>query len=153
MSVEECVERVARGEAPRDVFTARGHPNVTARNQKSLEITKDPYLTKRGDCIVACCSEKAAGELAGDVLGALARGGVVVLILDTGSRWDYVIGETPMATPTSKWRIVVRKSGYIDDSTVAIHADKAASDLDRGLVAELRRGVPLRVTIGVCPTV
>jgi hypothetical protein len=153
MSVEECIEKVVRGEAPRDIFTARGHPNVTARNQKSLEITKDPYLTKRGDCIVACCSEKAAGELAGSVLSALAQSGVVVLILDTGSYWDYVIGETPMAMPTSKWRIVVRKSRYVDDSTVAIHANKAASDLDRGLVAELKRGAPLRVIIGVCSTI
>ena len=148
---EECLENVLRGVFPADVFTARGHPNITATNRKTLEITKDPYVTKRGDCIVACCSEKAAGELRRDVLRALTAPGIVVVILSTGSAWDYAAGETPRATPTSTWRIVVRKSTYVDESTIAIRAGKSAADLDRGLIRELRRGVPLKVVLGVCP--
>ncbi|MEM1597174.1 MAG: DUF371 domain-containing protein [Pyrobaculum sp.] len=147
-----CVEAVLRGEVPYDVFTARGHRNITARNARTLEITKDPYVTKRGDCIVACCSEKAAGELRSEVREALGRKGEVVVIIDAGLFFDYVLANTPGTTPTSKWRIVVRKSAYVDDSTVAILSRKAAADLDRRLVRELRSGVPVRIVVGVCPT-
>jgi hypothetical protein len=132
------------------VFLARGHINITATNRRSLEITKDPYVTRRGDCIVACCAEKAAGELRRDVLQALASRGVVLVVIEAGDVQEVVTGETPGSMPTSRWRMVVRRSRYVDDSTVAIAADKAAADLDRSLVERLRRGAPVRVTVGVC---
>ncbi|MCI4447200.1 MAG: DUF371 domain-containing protein [Pyrobaculum sp.] len=148
--MEGCLSRVLKGEAPRDVFLARGHVNITATNRQTLEITKDPYVTRRGDCIVACCAEKAAGELRRDVLQALASRGVVLVVIEAGDVQEVVTGETPGTMPTSRWRIVVRRSRYVDDSTVAIAADKAAADLDRSLVERLRRGAPVRVTVGVC---
>ena len=148
--MEGCLSRVLKGEAPRDVFLARGHINITATNRRSLEITKDPYVTRRGDCIVACCAEKAAGELRRDVLQALASRGVVLVVIEAGDVQEVVTGETPGSMPTSRWRMVVRRSRYVDDSTVAIAADKAAADLDRSLVERLRRGAPVRVTVGVC---
>ncbi|MFN7105872.1 MAG: DUF371 domain-containing protein [Pyrobaculum sp.] len=146
-----CIDAVFRQEAVLTVFTARGHPNITAKNRQTLEIAKDPYVTKRGDCIVACCAEKAAGELGGELLSALARPGKVALIIDTGNLWDYVEGLTPLATPTSTWRIVARRSTYVDNSTVAIAIDKAAAGLKRELVKMLKEGAPVRITIGVCP--
>jgi hypothetical protein len=148
--VEGCLSRVLRGEVPRDVFLARGHVNIRATNRHTLEITKDPYVTRRGDCIVACCAEKAAGELRRDVLQALASRGVVLVVIEAGDVQVVVTGETPGIMPTSRWRMVVRRSRYLDDSTVAIAADKAAADLDRSLVERLRRGSPVRVRVGVC---
>ncbi|MEM1787110.1 MAG: DUF371 domain-containing protein [Pyrobaculum sp.] len=150
--MSSCFEKVIEGEVPADVFIARGHPNITARNKRTLEITKDLYVTKRGDCVVACCAEKGAGELDREVLKALAKRGVVIVALSVGDVWDYVVGETPLATPTSNWRIVARKSRYVESSTVAVSINKAAVDFDRGLVARLRESVPVRVIIGVCPT-
>ncbi|MFN3803771.1 MAG: DUF371 domain-containing protein [Pyrobaculum sp.] len=146
-----CIDAVFRQEALHTVFTARGHPNVTAKNRQTLEITKDPYVTKRGDCIVACCAEKAAGELGEELLHALARPGRVALIIDTGSVWDYVEGLTPLTAPTSTWRIVARRSAYVDSSTVAIAINKAAAGLRRELVKILKEGAPVRITIGICP--
>ncbi|KUO85763.1 MAG: hypothetical protein AT709_05205 [Caldivirga sp. MG_3] len=46
-----------------DVVWARGHVNVMATHRNTLEITRDDYVTKRGDCIVACCADKAALDL------------------------------------------------------------------------------------------
>jgi len=146
----DCLHRVLRGEAPSDVFLARGHANITATNRRTLEITKDLYVTRRGDCIVACCAEKAAGELRREVLQALASRGVVVVVIDAGDVQEVVTGETPGVAPTSRWRMVVRKSRHVDDSTVAVSADKAAADLNKALVAKLRQGVPVRVVVGVC---
>lgn len=150
MVAADCLHRVLRGEAPSDVFLARGHANITATNRRTLEITKDLYVTRRGDCIVACCAEKAAGELRREVLQALASRGVVVVVIDAGDVQEVVTGETPGVAPTSRWRMVVRKSRHVDDSTVAVSADKAAADLNKALVAKLRQGVPVRVVVGVC---
>jgi hypothetical protein len=146
----DCLNKVLRGEAPSDVLIARGHVNVTATNRRTLEISKDPYVTRRGDCIVACCAEKAAGELRSEVLRALASRGVVVVVIDAGDVWDVVTGEAPGTAPTSTWHMVVRKSRYVDDSTLAVSADKAAADLNRALVAKLRQGAPVRVVVGIC---
>lgn len=150
MDAADCLNKVLRGEVPSDVLIARGHVNVTATNRRTLEISKDPYVTRRGDCIVACCAEKAAGELRREVLRALASRGVVVVVIDAGDVWDVVTGEAPGAVPTSTWRMVVRKSRYVDDSTLAVSADKAAADLNRALVAKLRQGAPVRVVVGIC---
>ena len=150
MDAADCLNKVLRGEAPSDVLIARGHVNVTATNRRTLEISKDPYVTRRGDCIVACCAEKAAGELRREVLRALASRGVVVVVIDAGDVWDVVTGEAPGTVPTSTWRMVVRKSRYVDDSTLAVSADKAAADLNRALVAKLRQGAPVRVVVGIC---
>ncbi len=146
-----CVDMVLNRRSPHVVFTARGHPNITAKNRRTIEITKDIYVTKRGDCIVACCSERAAGEL-GEISQYLTKPGKVVIVIDAGVVQDYVVGSTPLAIPTSMWRIVARKSTYVDDSTVAISIEKAAADLKRELLTALRRGAPVRITIGVCPS-
>ncbi|HIP58595.1 MAG TPA: DUF371 domain-containing protein, partial [Archaeoglobus profundus] len=36
----------------KEVITAWGHPNITAKHRTTLEITKDEELSIRGDCII-----------------------------------------------------------------------------------------------------
>ena len=36
-----------------EYIEAKGHPNISAKNKKTFEITKENWLTERGDCIVA----------------------------------------------------------------------------------------------------
>jgi hypothetical protein len=134
-----------------DVIVARGHPNVTASNARTLEITKDLYVTRRGDCIIACCADKAGPELARDLLDALRRPGTVRIVVEAGGIVATITGRTPLATPTNPYRLVVRRSRYVDDSTLAVEADKAAADLPRDLVSRLRDGVVVRVGISVEP--
>ena len=45
------------------VFRAWGHENVRATHRSTFEVTKDDYLTPRGDCIVGIRSEAAARDL------------------------------------------------------------------------------------------
>jgi hypothetical protein len=132
-----------------DIIIARGHQNITATNDRTLEITRDPYVTRRGDCIIACCADKAGPQLSREVLEALKRPGVVEVAIEAGGLSEVVRGETPLAAPASPYRLVIRKSRYVDDSTLAVAADKAAGDLSRELVANLKRGVVVRVVIRV----
>ncbi|HID73268.1 TPA: DUF371 domain-containing protein [Candidatus Micrarchaeota archaeon] len=46
-----------------DVVTARGHPNIRAEHETTFEVTTEPSLTPRGDCIVGVQADKAASDL------------------------------------------------------------------------------------------
>ena len=40
-----------------------GHSNVQSLHAKTLEITKDDYLTPRGDCIIGIRADKSCADL------------------------------------------------------------------------------------------
>ncbi|MCD6301577.1 MAG: DUF371 domain-containing protein, partial [Staphylothermus sp.] len=46
-----------------DVLYGRGHPNIRATHKTTLEITKEPHVTPRGDCIIAVNATKATKDL------------------------------------------------------------------------------------------
>ena len=45
------------------VFEAWGHVNVRATHRSTFEVTREPSLTPRGDCIVGVSSEVGAAGL------------------------------------------------------------------------------------------
>lgn len=121
-------------------FEARGHRNVKATHRSTLEVTKDPYLTPRGECIVAVASTKAASELPQE-FKELARldGCRIQLTIEAGGIVDTVAGYgSPTLSFTDDRSMVFRRSSYVCPKTVMVRADKAAIDLDRGLVDALR---------------
>ena len=46
-----------------DKFYAYSHANVIGSHKTTIEITKDNYLTKKGDCIVGINSSKGCIDL------------------------------------------------------------------------------------------
>jgi len=133
-----------------ETFIARGHRNIKATHRTTLEITKEPDLTPRGDCIVAVGSEKGAADLSRGLVEGLKRGAEATLVIEAGGIRETVRGRgDPRITLTHPTDIVVRKSLYVDSRTLMVKADKSASDLDRRLVEALRRGLPCRITIVV----
>ncbi|RLF12420.1 MAG: DUF371 domain-containing protein [Thermoprotei archaeon] len=123
-----------------EVFKARGHPNVKATHRSTLEITKDPYLSPRGDCIVAIAAEKAARDLSLEFKKLASReGSVITLMIEAEGLSDVVRGYgSAMMVFNDERSIVFRKSSYICGRTVMVKADKAAADLDRRLVELLK---------------
>ncbi|MGC9147920.1 MAG: DUF371 domain-containing protein [Sulfolobales archaeon] len=122
-----------------DSFRARGHSNITARHKTTLEITKESYVTKKGDCIIAIESEKSVKDLRSEIKESIKRGWFISLVIKAGNLVDYVMGlGDPRLSLEDPIRIVVRKSNYIDQKTLMIKANKAASDLNRDLVKNLR---------------
>ena len=119
---------------------AYGHENVRSSHKTTFEITKEKRLTKRGDCIIAVGATKGAKDLdlkfreaakreTTEITVAVEAGGVKEIVRAMGS------SRLLFTHPTD---LVVRKSDYVCDRTVAIRADKAASDLSRELVEKLR---------------
>ncbi len=123
-----------------EVISAHGHRNVRSSHKTTLEITKEKSLTKRGDCIIAVGATKGAKDLGPKFIeAAKGKAAKIKITVEAGGVKEVVKARgTPellLAHPTD---LVVRKSDYVCGRTVAIGADKAASDLSKELVEKLK---------------
>jgi hypothetical protein len=131
-------------------FRARGHPFVRSTHPTTLEITKDPEITPRADCIVAVSADKGAAGLGDSIRRAIHEGAEVYLLLEVGDQLFRITGmghpDLPLTHPRD---MVFRKSNYICPRTVFVSADKASIDLPRRFVKLLRNPLSqVAVTIG-----
>lgn len=131
---------------------ASGHPAVRALHRTTFEITRDSFITPKGDCIVGISANKAAIHLSSQFKSiAASNGACVIILLKCGSVIEIVRGYgSPWLSFTSETSIVVRRSSYVDGRTIAVNSDKAAAHLNRELVKELRLGKPLTVLLAAC---
>jgi hypothetical protein len=133
-------------------FIAWGHELIKASHKKTFEITKDEYLTERGDCIIAIKSEKACSDLDAEVVKIIKNDeSLVKITLECQGIHEEVLAHGSSKLLLSNNRsIVVRKSDYIDDRTLAIKANKAAADFDRSFIRIIsKRDSKIMVTIEV----
>lgn len=134
----------------RETIIAHGHENVTATHRTTFEITKETHLSRDGDCIIAVGANKSLDDLSPDFKENLRKDGarITVLIEATGvTEIVTAIGNSRLALmhPTD---IIIRKSGYVCNRTLAIHANKAANELSRELVNRSRNpNQKIRITL------
>ncbi len=133
----------------RYVFYARGHPNVSSRHRSTLEVTREKEIGERADCIIGVASSASMRDFPEELKKAIAREDATVkLVLRTRNVEEEVRGRGhPRLTLDHPTDIVCRKSRYICERTLMIGADKAACDLKRELIEDLKRGSDLRVEI------
>ncbi|MEM0042413.1 MAG: DUF371 domain-containing protein [Thermofilaceae archaeon] len=124
---------------------ARGHPLVRATHRSTLEITCDPWLTKRGDCIIAIDADKGAMHLSPSFKRLAANDATRIIIVLVCEGLVEVIRAWGHSCLTfeSPNSLVVRRSSFIDGRTVAVKSDKAAIHLDRRMIALLQRSAEL----------
>ena len=122
------------------VFSARGHENIEATHKTTFEVTKEATLTKQGDCIIAVESTRAAADLPFEFKEAARKEGArITVTIRAGELKEIVKAKgSPQLQFTHPTDLVVRKSSYVCDRTLAIGADKAASDFSRKLVEKLK---------------
>lgn len=123
-----------------EIIYARGHPNILATHKSTLEITKENYLTKRGDCVIGINADKSVSDL-NPVLKKIIKmpQSKITLILESEGIKDEIHGSgDPRLTLSNPLSMVIRKSGYISDRTLMIYSDKAAIDIRRDLINVLR---------------
>lgn len=121
-------------------IVARGHANILATNRTTFEITKDEHLSRKGDCIVAVSADKALSQLDDDFKKKIRRDGAIltVLVEADGMIERVVASGSALLTLSHSTDIVVRKSSFISERTLAIRAEKAACDFSRKLVEKLQ---------------
>lgn len=125
----------------RETIVAFGHENIQAIHPSTLMFTKEKELSKTGDCIVGVAADKAAVDLSQSFKAKLKMPNAkLTIVIEAGSLAEtinsYGSQKLILTHPTD---IVVRKSEYISDRTLAICSDKASSDLPRALVEKLKK--------------
>lgn len=122
------------------VFSARGHENIETTHKTTFEVTKETTLTKQGDCIIAVEASKAAADLPFEFKEAARKEGAQITVtIEAGELREVVKAKgSPQLQFMHPTDLVVRKSGYVCGRTLAIRADKAASDFSRELVEKLK---------------
>jgi hypothetical protein len=120
-------------------ITFQGHINVLSLHSRTIEITKDPNLTKKGDCILGVSANKACNDLNPSLKDRLKKSSTFVkisIVVDT-----FVFELSGYGSNTLQVShghdIVLRKSNYVDSRTLAVSCDKSAFDIPRNLVSLL----------------
>ena len=123
-----------------EIIFAYGHRNIRATHESTLEITKEAELSKRGDCIIAVSANKAINDLHSEFKENLRKENArITILIEVGEPAEVVNAfGSPRLILTHRTDIVVRKSNYTCNRTLAIQADKAACDLSRKLAEKLR---------------
>jgi 16S rRNA C1402 (ribose-2'-O) methylase RsmI len=125
---------------------ARGHRNIRATHDKTIELTSEPDITARATCVVGHVS-------ATDLTALTGLRGSVTVTLRIGAVEDRITG---VANPryVGGSRAVIRRSDYRSPETFVTGADKAASGLNRQLVralADPAAQMEIIVELGVDP--
>ena len=123
-----------------ETILARGHGNILATHKTTLEITKETELSKRGDCIIAVSADKTLADLSSEFRQSLCKEKArITILIEAGNTIEIVKANgSQKLILTHPTDMVIRKSDYVCNRTLAIHADKAANDLLRKLVHELK---------------
>ncbi|MFP3143877.1 MAG: DUF371 domain-containing protein [Caldisphaera sp.] len=130
------------------VFKAYGHENVRATHKSTIEITKDNFLTTRGDCIIGIKSEVSAKDFPEWLAKDIKNNNKILVVFCTNNHCDSLIGYGDKSIMLShENKIIFRKSNYIEPATVLIKSNKAAIDLNRKLVDDLRRSEEIKIMI------
>lgn len=134
-----------------EVIWARGHGNISARHKTTLMFTRDDYVTPQGDCIVAVDADRCMGDFPEEFREKLIdqKTRIEIMIRCSGACERVVAWGHPSLSFKNPRDMVVRKSSFICDRTLAIGADKAAVDLDRRLIDELREGKEVGIEIKI----
>ena len=123
-----------------EVIHAFGHPNIKASHPTTIMLTKERMVTQRGDCIVAVAADKSVADLSKQFKNALRMPNAKLTIeLEVdglkGQINAYGSPELPLSHPND---LVIRKSEFFSDRTLAVKADKSSSDLSRAVVEKLK---------------
>ena len=124
----------------RENIVAFGHENIQAIHPSTLMFTRERHLSKTGDCVVGVAADKAVADLNQEFKEKLKRPNAkLTIIIEAEGLTEQIdaLG-SPKLILTHPTDMVIRKSSYICDRTLAIRADKSANDLPRELVEKLK---------------
>jgi len=138
----------------REIIRCRGHPCVLGTHPTTFEITCEEHLTSNGNCIIGVAAEKGCAGLSPEFRQLLSREDA---ILDTSIEANGIVVKirsrgSPHLTLDHPTDMVWRRSGFTCGRTIGICSDHVALTLPRDLIACLRQGTDMVVTLVVtCP--
>jgi uncharacterized protein len=119
--------------------TFRGHPNVKCLHKTTLEITTQPNLTVKGDCILGVCASKGCSQLHPSIKKNLCKDDFIRIQLVVEPYTIEIVGKTSTNLLLSHPHdIVMRKSNYVDARTLIIQSNMSSADIPQGMVQLLQ---------------
>lgn len=138
-----------------EFLEAKGHRDIRATHPTTFQVTKDPVVTSRGDCIIGVKATKGASDLS-DRFKQLSRSKeakiAVTLKIDGLETSAFGYGH-PKLQHTHPQDLVFRKSRFLSNRTVMIMSNLAACDIPREIVrllADPRTKVEVALKVEVC---
>ncbi|MAG91464.1 hypothetical protein CMO83_02210 [Candidatus Woesearchaeota archaeon] len=116
-------------------FYAYGHPNILGTHKTTLEFTKDGEITLKGDCIIGVKSDFELDKIKELIKGS--KNNKIKIIIEIKDKKEEINAELNPRF-NSNVELVIRKTGFVSERTLAINADKAAIDLDKDLINHLK---------------
>lgn len=128
---------------------SKGHKNVTSLHKSTFEVTKDAEIGPTADCIIGTGADQSMLNFPEEFKEKIADSNTkITVILDTENGHDEINGfgheNLTLTHPTD---IVCRTSDFTCSRTLMIRADKAARDLDKDLIEDLKNEKIMEVTI------
>jgi hypothetical protein len=117
-----------------------GHRNVQSFHTRTIEITKDPNLTLRGDCIIGVSANKSCWDISDKLKHSLKDDDSYIIIDVIVGNMSFIVnglGNSRLIL-LSRHDIVIRKSSFICERTIAIQCNKASSDIPREMILSLQ---------------
>jgi hypothetical protein len=138
----------------REQILAFGHENVLATHPTTLMITKDRELSKQGDCIIAVGANKAVSDLNLEFKQKLQEYNTKIdILIEADGLIEQITAQGSAKLDLSNnTDMVIRKSDFTSDRTLAIKADKAAANLPKKLIEKLRNpNQHIKITLSLTP--
>jgi len=117
-----------------------GHKNIRSLHARTIEVTKDPHLTLRGDCIIGVNANKSCSDLASDMKNKIKTNHSFVeieLIVEPFNIKIHGFGNDDLIL-THNHDIVLRKSEFICNRTLCLNCNISAIHIPRKIVELLR---------------
>lgn len=117
-----------------------GHKNIRSLHQKTIEITKEPHLTTRGDCIIGVSATCGCKDLPKNIKKKIRNHDTIInfSIRVCNQEFQFQGRGHPDLTLSHAGDIVLRKSDYVSDRTLAVNCDKASDIIPRQMVKLLQ---------------
>ena len=124
-------------------FTCKGHKNILATHKNTIEFTKEEDLTLNGDCILGINADFDYSKLAGFVKDNNNKRIKCRIILgDFEEEFSFTVNKDFC----DEKEIVIRRGEFNSERTLGLRCDKAAVDIKRELIEELKKGKELKVS-------
>lgn len=118
-----------------------GHPNVLGLHPRAIEITKDSYLTKRGDCIIGINSNKACSDIDPKLKKIIQDDQVKIkfeFIVEDSSFEVFGRGNRNL-TLENKNDIVIRTTNFVCPRTLSVRCDRGSNNIPREIISCLQK--------------
>jgi len=134
---EKAQELFKKIEVVKDEIIAWGHPDIAATNKTKIKITSDSI--PNDDSVIGVRANKACIDIKPRIKERLKLSEYVKITIDVEGVEDKIIAYgSPALVLKDKNDIIIEKSDFIDNKTLAILADKVAHDLKDELKRKLK---------------